>query len=389
VGEQTTKAAIYAVLQGTLFPDWPWSIERLSKDDDPLICGRLPSSRNWRSRAKTVKPQRSTIVCLYEDRPHQIPGLKILLLTLNRYCPCWPIRLRFPSIPDSFRLWLRRFSQLILLEEGLTFRGSFNVKPAVLNDALAGGATSCLWLDTDVLVNGNLDFLAKESPESIVVTQDPWEYQNGSTHRAGTWGLAPGRSLPGPLNSSVLLVTRRHVELLSNWQELLSSKVYLAEQAKPVDFRNRHMLSDQDGLSALLASTKFANTPVVRLKHSTQILQHHGAGAYGPSQRYLNLMKGMPPFIHAMGTIKPWNMPARPGILREPRAYYERVYLELSPYVHFARQYRLDLEEQAEWLNRRTLPGRLGPLVALNHPALKGLLQASLHRALAHGRARA
>lgn len=331
-----------------------------------------------------MKAQKSTLVCLYEDRPRQIPGLKILLLTLNRYCPHWPIRLRFPSIPDSLRSWLQRFPQVILFEEELDSRGSFNVKPSVLMDALASGASACLWLDTDVLVNGDLDFLTREPPESIVVTQDPWQYENGSTNRAGTWELKPGRSLSGPLNSSVVRVTPYHEELLREWQKILCTGAYLAEQAKPVDLRNRHMLSDQDGLSALLASEKFASIPVVKLRHATQILQHHGAGAYGPLQRWSNLMTGMPPLIHAMGTIKPWNMAAHPAIIRESRAYYERVYLELSPYVHFARQYRDSMAEQADWLNVRTLPGRVGSLVALNRPALKGIVQGSLHCALAH-----
>ena len=329
-----------------------------------------------------MKSRKSTLVCLYEDRPYQIPGLKILLLTLNRYCPCWPIRLRVPSVPDSLRSWLRRFSQVTLFEEELASRGSFNVKPSVLVDGLTSGASSCLWLDTDVLVNGNLDFLTRESPESIVVTQDPWQYENGSTHRAGTWGLNTGRSLSGPLNSSVVRVTLHHEELLCAWQKLLCTDAYLAEQAKPVDSRNRHMLSDQDGLSALLASEKFASIPIVKLKHASQILQHHGAGAYGPLQRCSNLMTGMPSLIHAMGTTKPWNMPAHPAIIRESRAYYERVYLELSPYVHFARQHRNNMAEQADWLNVHTLPGLVGSLVALNRPALKGIVQASLHCAL-------
>jgi len=100
-------------------------------------------------------------------------------------------------------------------------------------------------------------------------------------------------------------------------------------------------------------------------------------------QRCSNLMTGMPSLIHAMGTTKPWNMPAHPAIIRESRAYYERVYLELSPYVHFARQYRNNMAEQTDWLNVRTLPGRVGSLVALNRPALKGIVQASLHCAIA------
>ena len=83
------------------------------------------------------------LVCLYEDRPNQVTGLKILLLSLERYCPTWPVRLQFPGIPDSFRAWLRRFSQVSLCEERLPSSGSYNVKPAVLLDGLATGAESC------------------------------------------------------------------------------------------------------------------------------------------------------------------------------------------------------------------------------------------------------
>jgi hypothetical protein len=320
------------------------------------------------------------LVCLYEDRPYQIAGVKILLITLEQYCPTWPIRLQFPSAPDSFRAWLKRFPQVSLHEEKLTSGGSFNVKPSVLLDGLASGAEACLWLDTDVLVNGNLDFIAASSPETIVVTQDPWEYEDGSTHRAKAWGLAPGRSLPGPLNSSVVYVTRRHEDLLQAWQRILTTQSYLAEQAKPVDARDRNVLSDQDGLSALLASGEFAEIPVVRLRHATQILQHHGAGAYGLPQRWSNLTLGMPPLIHAMGTVKPWRMPRQPRPLQSTRDYYERTYLELSPYVHFSREYQSLLDEDTDWLQVHTLSGRIGTIIGVNHPALKGAAQSVIHR---------
>jgi hypothetical protein len=140
------------------------------------------------------------------------------------------------------------------------------------------------------------------------------------------------------------------------------------------------MLGDQDALSALLASKEFSSIPVRRLMHSIEILQHHGAGAYGPVQRWTNMIHGMPPLIHAMGSVKPWKMPERPGLLASPRDYYERTYLELSPYAHFARQYRFLLNEETRWLDVRTLTGMLGTLAAFNWPALKGLVQATLHR---------
>lgn len=322
------------------------------------------------------------LVCLYEDRPYQIPGIKILLLSLERHCPSWPIRLRFPDIPDSFRAWLQRFSQVSLYEERLPSWGSYNVKPSVLLDGLANGADTCLWLDTDILVNGNLDFLAAVPPDTIVVTEDPWEYVGGSTQRCATWGLNVGRSLPGPLNSSVVRVTDHHKVFLEAWRQVLLNESYIAEQAKPVLGRNQLLLSDQDALSALLASEEFATIPVVRLAHSKDILQHHGAGAYGLKHRWSNVKQGMPMLIHAMGSVKPWRMPDRPSFFRSRRDYYERTYLELSPYLHYARQYRSDLDENTSWLDVQTLTGRVGSTLAFSRPQLKGGLQSIIHRTL-------
>jgi hypothetical protein len=183
------------------------------------------------------------------------------------------------------------------------------------------------------------------------------------------------------LNTAVVRVTRHHEALLRAWQSLLLTEPYLQEQTKPAIQRNQHMLGDQDAISALLASQEFSSIPVRRLIHSTEILQHHGAGAYGPAQRWLNLLYGMPPLIHAMGTVKPWKMPDRPSLLHSPRDYYERTYLELSPYVHGAREFRSALDEDAGWLDIHTFYGMTGTLMAFNRPALKGFLQAALHRA--------
>ena len=322
------------------------------------------------------------LVCLYEDRPYQIAGLKILLLSLERHCPSWPIRLRFPDIPNSFRAWLQRVSQVSLYEERLPSWGSYNVKPSVLLDGLATGADACLWLDTDILVNGNLDCVAAQPPDTIVVTEDPWEYVDGSTHRCATWGLTGGRSLPGPLNSSVVRVTEQHRVFLEAWRQVLLFEAYIAELAKPAAHRNQHLLSDQDALSALLASEEFASIPVVRLAHSKEILQHHGAGAYRINHRWSNLKQGMPMLIHAMGSVKPWRMADRPSCFRSLRDYYERTYLELSPYVHYARQYRSHLDESASWLDIQTLTGRVGSTIAFNRPQLKGALQSIIHQTL-------
>lgn len=320
------------------------------------------------------------LVCLYEDRPQQVPGLKLLILSLRRYCPSWPVQLRFPAMSDKLRVWLASFPNVTAIDQGLNISGSYNIKPTVLLDGLST-SDECIWLDTDVLVNGNLTVLERIPPEVLTVTQDPWEYSLGSTHRCATWGLAAGRELDGPLNSAVVRVSRQHRELLSTWQQLVSGESYLREQQKPAKDRNRHLLSDQDALSAILASENFKHVTVRRLLHSSEILQHHGAGAYGLRQRWQNLQTGLPPLLHAMGTIKPWRAPTHPRLARQFRDYYERTYLELSPYVHIARQYRSSLDEDTSWMDIQTVAGRLGSIAALGHPCLKGAVQATMHRA--------
>jgi hypothetical protein len=325
------------------------------------------------------------LVCIYEDRPLQVPGLKLLVLSLSRHCPTWPILVRFPRMGEHLEKWLGSFRNVTVSKEPLAVSGSYNVKPTVLLDGLSIDK-ECIWLDTDVLVNGDLAPLVRVSWETLIATQDPWEYASGSTHRCGTWGLPAGRDLPGPLNSAFLRVSTHHQTLLSTWQRLLGRQVYLSEQGKPVRERNAHMLSDQDALSAIAASLDFSDVPVRRLQHSAEIMQHHGAGAYGLSQRYTNLRNGLPPLLHAMGTVKPWRAPNHPKLLGDFRNYYERTYLELSPYVHLARRYRALLGEDADWMDLHTVAARMSSVITMGNPCFKGMAQALAHRALHYAR---
>jgi len=75
-------------------------------------------------------------------------------------------------------------------------------------------------------------------------------------------------------------------------------------------------------------------------------------------------------------------MPKQPRPLQSPRDYYERTYLELSPYLHFARKYLSLLDEDSDWLKVSTLSGRIGTILGMNHPALKGTVQSVIHRML-------
>jgi len=322
------------------------------------------------------------IVCIYEDRSEQAIGVKLLLLSLSRHCARWPVRLYAPRLDRKQVQWVRRFSNVELVESNLKGGGSYNVKPAVLLDSLNRGDEECLWLDTDILVNGSLEFLADEVRDVVIVSQDPWEYPQGSSFRCAAWGLEMGRSLPGPLNTAVVRISKQHRRLIESWQQLLGNPAYRAEQRKPVGERNAVLLGDQDGLSALLASTEFADVRVRRLGHAVEILQHHGAGAYGDRERRQHRQLGLPPLVHAMGTIKPWLRKRSVNPIARPREYYESLYLELSPYMHLARAYQSELDEDPRWFKERTIASLVSGWLCGDDPVRKGRLQASVHRLL-------
>jgi len=329
-----------------------------------------------------LQPLDYMVVCIYEDRPQQFVGVKLLLLSLLRHCSDWRLRLYAPNLVSEQVQWLLRHPSVDVVEARLSGAGSYNVKPAVLLDSLDRGDEKCLWLDTDILVNGSLKFLVDESPDVVIVSQDPWEYPEGSSFRCSAWGLEEGRSLPGPLNTAVVRITRQHRRLIESWRQLLDNPAYRVEQRKPVRERNGLLLSDQDGLSALLASSEYANIRVRRLGHAGEVLQHHGAGAYGLRERRQHRRSGLPPLVHAMGTVKPWLRKRRVSPFTSPRDYYESLYLELSPYMHLAGNYQSELDEDVGWLRERTFASVVSEWISGHDPVRAGTFQATLHRLL-------
>jgi hypothetical protein len=81
-----------------------------------------------------------------------------------------------------------------------------------------------------------------------------------------------------------------------------------------------------------------------------------------------------------MGTIKPWRAPQAVSLWRSRRDYYERLYLELSPYVNAARAYKKQLGGDQDWMQIKTAVGAISSLTSLGNPALRGFMQGTLHR---------
>ena len=105
------------------------------------------------------------------------------------------------------------------------------------------------------------------------------------------------------------------------------------------------------------------------MKRGREVIQQFGPSGYTVPERITNLPRGLPPLIHAMGQ-KPWYYTEVPNPFKDPRRYYDTVHAELSPYTYIARQYRRNLNETADWMNIRTLPGKLLNAVALGNPSL-------------------
>lgn len=318
------------------------------------------------------------LVCVYEDRVRQLPGVMLLVHTLSIHYPELFIRLRFPGVPQFAIRWFSQYKQVILLTEPLEGAGSYNVKPSVLLDGLSTGAELCLWLDTDILVNRRSSELARTEKDIVLTTLDPWGGHRGSSIRCERFGLKVGRLLHGPLNSALVRVSAQHTDLLKAWAAILRSEKYLGEQMRPVGQRDPLMLGDQDALSALLASSEFMHLDVQTLVHPSQILHHHGAAAFGARERFCVGHNGLPAFLHAMGGVKPWAMVDRPAQFRD---WYERLYLETSPYVVRARMYRNIFESAPHWLEVQCRASRFSLMLSRNNPVYSGMVQSMIHQA--------
>src|SRR5690348_12484723 len=132
--------------------------------------------------ATGVKPM---IVCVHEDRPEYLIGLKLTVLSLTRHCPDLPVIISCPHPPDTFRQWVATLSNTQLMADPNLAGLSWNVKPTILLKCLNEGHHDVIWIDTDILVNQ--DFrprLGHLDDKTLVVTQEVyWGQQQGGNHR--------------------------------------------------------------------------------------------------------------------------------------------------------------------------------------------------------------
>lgn len=318
------------------------------------------------------------LICSYEDRPSDIVGLKLLVCSLQRHVPGVPVHLCCPDPPPAFRRWLAARPAVTLDETADATLKGWNAKPALLMRLLDAGHDPVIWMDSDLIVARDFRGLLNDDDSLVVTAERSWNAPKEARMRTRDWSLAPGRPLPNLINSAFLRVSRRHRPLLEEWERLLRSPAYQAAQQQPLHLRPPHLFGDQDVLSALLGSEAFREVSLQYLARGSQII-HDMEGGYHPLHRLANLVRPMPPLVHAQA-YKPWRFPTLPALFGDPAGYYHFIHVETSPYRHVARQYRAELDEALPWMDVRSRAGQVAIALALGNPHMSGFAQSVVDR---------
>src|SRR5262249_42411418 len=156
---------------------------------------------------------------------------------------------------------------------------------------LQEGFGEVIWVDSDIVVHHDvITQLVDQSEEMLCATQETyWGQRQGGIERTVAWGLRPGRDMPFTINSGVLRVTAKHIQLLQAWQKLLGHPVYIRAQALPWQKRPLHMISDQEVLTALLGAEDFSHIPFALLERGVDIAQCFGPSGFTPWERIKSL----------------------------------------------------------------------------------------------------
>ena len=311
------------------------------------------------------------IAVMFEDRPTALTGVKLAVLSLARHSPALHVLIWAPGVGRPFLEWARGQLNVTVRDhrDGLAGEG-WSVKPSVLLNAFDEGHDQVLWLDSDVILTGDVQGrLASAGPEAVVAAEEYfWGDHQGTAYRTTGLGLRPARTFPAAINTGLLRVSRQHVPLLRHWSRILAGPEYVAAQAqwdRPI-----HFFSDQEVLSGLLGSAGYADIPVVQLRRGAEIAQCFGASGFTVRER-LRCGHSLPLAVHAMGR-KPWDRRKRQanGAVARLRHAAERVHLDLTPYVAVARAYRDQLGEEAAWLEPGTRAGTVITRLLPGCPAL-------------------
>lgn len=254
----------------------------------------------------------------------------------------------------------------------------WNVKPTILLRALAQ-SDQVMWIDSDVIVIAPIEsMLQRVSVNGIIVsTEYPDPTGILSAVRAEGHGLKLGRRFPHSINSGVMLLDRRHRDLLLDWQKLLASETYQSARKLGAKDRPIHLVGDQDVLWALLSAEKHKLIEVDFFQIGRDIIMHAGGNGYTVGSRIKTMFGAKPSLVHSYGAFKPW-MPYE-STLRSRAHYINLVCNELSPYHKAAQTYASQLGNPT-WLKHQTKMAVFLDRLFLGNVELRGMPLAVLAR---------
>jgi len=312
-----------------------------------------------------------TLIVTYEDRTSAVQGVEVLARSLLVHSPQMKIKVYSPL--ESLRDLAVTLPNLEFIYTDKLIGRGWNVKPTVLMWALEDNVKSVIWLDTDIVISGDIGNLCKKVKiGSIAVGQEFSSKSHiGGKIRAEGWNLKIGRLIPYHVNSGSVQVDISHKGLIAHWNRLLDSAEYQSYQHTPGP-RPPAFTGDQDALWALLVSEDFSTVPVHYFKVGSDMLIHCGARGFQIKDRMRNIIYSRPTFVHMLGKYKPWSFNTIPSKSTDPNAYRHAVCFELSPF-HKACEVISQSMNHPDWMLRRTKTAKFWNAFFIGNVALRGL----------------
>ena len=305
------------------------------------------------------------------------------MLSLMRHSPDLKVIAFLPDAPAEFINWSSRLSNVEIRRSRDSITGEgWNVKPSVILRALDEGHDEVIWMDSDIIVCGDLDArLQSIDAENIVAAEEYyWGHRQGDPQRTTGLGLTPGRIFQVTINSGLTRFSKMHRPVVEHWAAILESAEYMAAQYLSAAERPIYYWADQEVLTGVLGSDLYTDMNVVRLKRGVDIAQCFGASGFTVKER-LRAGKNMPLLVHAIGP-KPWLSEPPRRSQKSPFGkainYLESVHLELTPYVAAAQDYQESLEEDVSWMSPSSRLGRTMCRLFPAQPALRELPLAAI-----------
>lgn len=313
------------------------------------------------------------IICIAENRRSHETALQILIGSLRRNEPGIEIFVFLSNPSSDLRSWLSTHACVHVRHFDDRFGSGWDAKPAILRSLLEEGHKSVLWLDSDIVINGNFsDKLAAFPAGALIVAEEALAgraRRDPNGFRARRWGFKVGRSLPFVANTCFLRVEAHHTVLLSHWIDCLSHSRYLHAQSLPFSERPTELAGDQDALTALLCSKAFEDVEVSYLKKGRDILQYYGPYGFTLLERIVSIFVGTPPIIHSQAS-KPWMLRQfKPGL----KEYLFAVLSDVSPYTIVAKRLGTLPTSKLHWSKPMTRLGHVLIVMGAGSTGLTGL----------------